>query len=377
MNIINANIKNKINGNNFIFLVFLFSGFCLIIQTILSLHWGGLVEASCRWDCPWYMSIAQDGYSTLPPLEIGGRHQGARVNWAFFPLYPLIISSLNTFIPLTVKEIGLIVNLIIWPIVILLCYYDTKIRGMKIDKVFFVIFFSFYPFNIWYTAQYSEGIYGLFLMCSLVALRRGYISIGAIACIFLALSRPTGFMMSACLAVWWWFTQNARYTFSKPSFLSTRLLDSTLILVSGGAGLSLYVLYLFHLVGDGFAFSHVETAWRKEFHLFPYYLIHAFFHKKEFKFGLYAFCSIFLIIKMSNKTWSLNATLIGTTALLASCVGLESIERYVFGNPLAIQFLAWSAYSKPPQTRKLILFLMLVGHVITTLMWFKQSHWVI
>jgi hypothetical protein len=46
---------------------------------------GSMVEAFCRWDCPWYVSVMRDGYAEAPSDTLAGE-----VNWAFFPLLPLL-----------------------------------------------------------------------------------------------------------------------------------------------------------------------------------------------------------------------------------------------------------------------------------------------
>src|SRR5215471_3697971 len=46
---------------------------------------GSVVEIFCRWDCSWYAAITRDGYPTTAPETLSGE-----VNWAFFPLLPLL-----------------------------------------------------------------------------------------------------------------------------------------------------------------------------------------------------------------------------------------------------------------------------------------------
>ena len=49
------------------------------------------VDGLCRWDCHWYVRLAEEGYDPFPvPTMINAG------NWAFFPLYPMLIAGLRT-----------------------------------------------------------------------------------------------------------------------------------------------------------------------------------------------------------------------------------------------------------------------------------------
>ena len=45
----------------------------------------------CQWDCGWYLGIVQHGYDAAPHLVDGWW----QANWAFFPLYPLLVRGLD------------------------------------------------------------------------------------------------------------------------------------------------------------------------------------------------------------------------------------------------------------------------------------------
>ena len=47
-------------------------------------------DGLCRWDCEWYVILAKSGYDTFPTAT--GIDAG---NWAFFPLYPIIVGALH------------------------------------------------------------------------------------------------------------------------------------------------------------------------------------------------------------------------------------------------------------------------------------------
>lgn len=343
----------------------------LLLSTLLALPWGNFVSASCRWDCFWYSDIVENGYSRLPLLYDPLRPaQGA---WAFFPLYPLLTRTTGYFLALNTQSAGLLVNIILWPFLIFLCYRDLELRNIHVDRFLFSALFVVYPFNIWYTAQYSEAIYGVLLMAAIVTLRSERVGLAALMCALLSTSRPTGFIMTICLSAWWLFSTPRDSKNFIRNAVYRRISDSLLLVAAGGAGLSLFVLYLFYVTGDGFAFAHVEIAWNKKFCFFVFNIFRAFKHKHERAFGIYALLSTLVIGKMCSRKWWLNALLVGTTALLASSTGVQSIERYVFANPLTMQFLACITLSCSRRLIWIALTVMIIMHIATTLLWYKES----
>ena len=49
-----------------------------------------LAPMLCRWDCEWYLGIAQHGYSTFEPGLAYG-HAPGETTFGFYPLYPLVV----------------------------------------------------------------------------------------------------------------------------------------------------------------------------------------------------------------------------------------------------------------------------------------------
>ncbi|MBB2204787.1 hypothetical protein [Gluconacetobacter takamatsuzukensis] len=351
-------------------LVVVMTGVCaitVVLKALLALPWGGLVAASCQWDCFWYSDIVRNGYSRLPRLDDPLRL--AQANWAFFPLYPLLARAVGSGLHLDAVLAEILVNILLWPVLIFLCLRDLELRGLGVDRLLFVLFFVLYPFNVWYMVQYSEALYGVLLMAAIVALRQEQVALAALACALLALARPTGFVMAVCLAGWW---LASGVSVTRASMM-VRVRESLLLVVAGGAGLSVFVLYLFHLTGDGFGFVHVETAWGREFHFFLLHVLYAL-DSVLIPFGIYALAAFALVWRMCTPVWALSALLVGTTTLLATSTSVVSVERYALGNPLVIQFLAYMVISLPPRARGMVMAGMGVLSVRMLLLWYSGSY---
>lgn len=365
----------------FIFSIGIFCCLEVVTNIFLASPWGGIVSASCRWDCSWYLDIAQNGYSisprvtNLPSLGIGENRLDVRAsqigmaNWAFFPLYPALTALFAYLFKINIALIALVINIVLWPMVIWLCGRDLHERGLNFNPILFPLAFVLYPLNIWYTAQYSEALYGVLLMLCILMLRKQEVGKAALCCGFLALSRPTGFVISVILALWWGYQQHLS---EKP--LREILKESLLIIVSSGAGLSFYVLYLYYLMGDGFAFMHIEVAWNRHFRVFLFSIFHGFTHIKHLTDSLFAiFGSIVIWIMVRNKMWRLNALLLGITGILALSTGITSIGRYVVSNPLMIEFLTYKLISYPLIIRFPSLLILAILHILTIIFWFRGN----
>src|SRR5690606_31954564 len=57
--------------------------------------WTHYFDALCRWDCGWYIRMAQTGYDPFPvPSRVSAG------NWAFFPFYLMLVGLIGKLIPL-------------------------------------------------------------------------------------------------------------------------------------------------------------------------------------------------------------------------------------------------------------------------------------
>lgn len=80
----------------------------------------------------------------------------------------------------------------------------------------------------------------------------------------------------------------------------------------------------------------MEVEWEKHFSFFLTNFIGSCLQEKKIKLGIYFMDSCHFIYGMLVKKWRLHFLII---ALMVGSTGLESIERYVFSNPLMIEAL--------------------------------------
>ena len=134
------NIKNiidnfQINPVYFYISLILIYTLSLGVQEIISLRWGGIVAASCRWDCFWYQDIARNGYSSIPRLYDDFRP--AQANWAFFPLYPLLTYLMTKSFDISIGLSGFLINII-------LCTISLLMVEQRLSLTFILLFLFFF-----------------------------------------------------------------------------------------------------------------------------------------------------------------------------------------------------------------------------------------
>lgn len=367
-------IKNSIYNNIFSLFLFVFIlniFYTLLVSSLVPAH-ASFISATCQWDCFWYKEIVSYNYSAVPRLYDTNRL--AQADWSFFPLYPWVTQILTHFFHLSFESSGLIINLFLWPSVITLSYKDISKRIKSTNPILFSLFFLIYPFNIWYHSQYTESIYGFFLILLTIGSYNNNLLLSSLSSFFLSLSRPTGFITSCIIATLKAIQNIKKGLLSKSEILSDKNILCPLIIVTAGAGLALFILYLYHLTGDGLAFLHAERAWGKTGITSSFNVNYYRLHKGKIIFLIYFLMSLILLWKMRATKWRLNMLVTAGTLFLVCCSGLTSVERYIFSNPLVIEFLAFYAVQLGGNKRLFLFTLCAVLNMLAMGLWLHHSH---
>ncbi|MBY0380171.1 MAG: hypothetical protein K2P99_07220, partial [Burkholderiales bacterium] len=205
----------------------------------------------CKWDCKWYLTIIHNGYDshvrTYPKVWKG------LANWAFFPLYPYIVKSVNFIFIGEPVVTGIILNQAFIMLGMLIFYKYLRLSFDELNSRFGVILLAFSPFSVYFASLYTEA---LFLLLSLSAFyflktNRGLLSV--ICGGLLSATRPVGIMFGVVYVI----TQIHR-------IISLKYIVYSLLAVSG---LLCYMLYLHYQAHDFLAFQHIQKEWgRTGFH---------------------------------------------------------------------------------------------------------------
>lgn len=216
------------------------------------------------WDAEWYTGIIDNGYTG--PDEYG------QASWAFFPLYPMIVTVVKTctFGLLGTYVAGMLVSNIC---IFLAAFYGVKLlRQMMPErsrhwKLLGVMMFAA-PYAFYGASVYTEA---LFMLCIVLffynAWNKRFLAAGVCAALASA-TRIVGCLLVVPMIMEQYFTYRGSTGFIKGMkgylltlFQKPGLLFSIMICPFGTFS---YMTFLYFFCHDAWAFFHVQVAWRSE-----------------------------------------------------------------------------------------------------------------
>lgn len=219
----------------------------------------GFADAICHWDCTWYVKMAQTGYDSYP---VPGRINAG--NWAFFPLYPMVVGAISSVLPFPTIVTATILSmvtaylatLVAWPL------FNNNRRAY----ILYAAYLLSGPFSFYFTSFFTEVLFVLLTTMVFVALRRSdYIGAG-LATALLSATRIVG--VFATLAIMLRAALDHRAATGSWRGLITAVLKRPNLLLAifiAPLGLFAYSAFLNQLIGDGLAFQHVQRAWARPY----------------------------------------------------------------------------------------------------------------
>ncbi|WP_299644251.1 hypothetical protein [Devosia sp.] len=214
-------------------------------------------EGMCQWDCAWYIKLSETGYDPFPiPTMINAG------NWAFFPLYPILVAVVRTLTGLEtiVAATGLS---------IVFCIASARVAWPLLGKglrayTLFSAYLLAGPFSIWFTTFYTEVLFLFLTICVFVALQKRQFLLAGLFAALLSATRIVGvFIVFAILIEIWRAHRGAGGTWRDFVPAVLRRPDLLLALFVAPLGLFGYMAYLHFHIGDALAFSHVQRAWSR------------------------------------------------------------------------------------------------------------------
>jgi hypothetical protein len=363
----------------------------LLAYWLIARDFGGASHALCNYDCGWYEHTARAGYDLAPVSDVYAN----TANWAFFPLYPLLLAAVAAITP---SATGMT-----WAGILLstACFagFGTlgalhlqegapgTASGRAALPVAWLGFVSLWPGDIYFALPYSEALYALLMTASLLALTRRRIVESALASAALTATRPPGVLMVPVIIAdrWhylWQQHRSGRLRQAPVTVLSHVLLPVAL----APLGLFAFMAYLRWHMGDGLAFIHVQTAWNR--HALPPWIFlwdglatndwgRVFAQPARESLSLeagVAIAGLTLALCLLLRRRYAEAWLIGATILVASSSGLQSMPRFVLSNPIVIFALyRMSMAEAGPGRRMLVMLALGLLQLLLVLAWFSGA----
>lgn len=203
-----------------------------------------LLSYLCRFDCGWFLGVAQHGYSTLDAVD-----QPGATNFGFYPFFPLLARIVSPFFGGNVFYAAVFVsNLCFYTALVYIYRYARLLNLEHAVALLSVALLCILPQSIVFSAAYSESPFLLLLVVAMFYLRRENYLVAAVAAAMLSATRATGvFFVVFALA---WILRGGGM---RALFAPWRAPEKLVPVLFAPLGLFVFWTYCFLTTGDAFA----------------------------------------------------------------------------------------------------------------------------
>jgi len=225
----------------------------LIAATQIAVHedvlHNGWSNLACRWDCIWYLSVAQKGYSPLA-FEVDPN----QTNFAFFPLYPLLVRWVTPlFAGDTMVAAIALSNACAFAALLYVFRYARMVGLDRGAALLAVALLCSLPQSFTLSVVLSEGLFLMLLAAATYHLRAGHYLAAGIAAALLSATRAPGILFVLLAGLW--LVERVGFANLLRPWRNPELLVP---LALAPLGLFAFWAYCFATTGD--AFAQVSTA---------------------------------------------------------------------------------------------------------------------
>jgi hypothetical protein len=219
-----------------------------------------LLDLPGRWDTGWYLMIATEGYQYNPAAAADFQQ-----NIAFFPAFPMSMRYLAVFFGRQPLWTGVGISIVSFYLAMI--YFLRLARDLLKDEeqsVTAVMLLATYPFAVFFSAAYTEGLFLLTLMGAVYHFHKNQLARAAMWGFVCGLTRPNGSLLSIVLALMalapMWDAVKWRPILPPPpgwDAIVRRLLAAS----SPGFGMLAFSAFIYRLTGNPFMWTMQNVAW--------------------------------------------------------------------------------------------------------------------
>jgi hypothetical protein len=246
------------------FLAVVLVGFPPEAERRWSIYSNHFLDLPARWDTGWYLGIATEGYRYDPALR-----PDYQQNIAFFPAFPMSMRYLSVVFGRQPIWTGVAISIVAFYLA--LTYFLRLARDLLKDEqkaVTAVALLACYPFAVFFSAAYTEGLFLLTLMGAVYHFHKGQLLRAAAWGFVCGLTRPNGALLSIVLAVMaiapMWNGQRRRLIVPPPSGwggMAGRLIAAG----APGYGMLVFSAFIWRLSGHPFKWTAQNVAWGRTY----------------------------------------------------------------------------------------------------------------
>jgi hypothetical protein len=134
-----------------------------------------ILRSLTTWDGDWFVGIARNGYH-VEAFGDTGYH-----DYAFFPLYPMLVRVLALPWPDLVGPIAIALNFVLFAVALVLLVRLARPHLGEARAIRAAALFALFPFSFVFTMAYSETLTLVLVVLSFLAVERGYAGRAGIA----------------------------------------------------------------------------------------------------------------------------------------------------------------------------------------------------
>lgn len=216
----------------------------------------GIADAFCQWDCNWYMTLVKNGYD----LEPHGHLAQDAANWAFFPLFPLLTRGLGDLLSIDYMYAAYLISNAAFLAALFVMYEYCKRWFDEETSLFCVALLAFSPYSFYFSVPYTEALFILLALLVFLFSTTNRWLLAGLAAAMLSATRTVGVMIIFPMLIIMAGNIGLRNLISFRAGTEKAFLALLLVPL----GLFLFMLFLYHHVGDALAFKNVQMAWRRE-----------------------------------------------------------------------------------------------------------------
>lgn len=150
------------------------------------------------WDGQWFRSIVEHGYPSTLPREDGIVTEN---QWAFYPLFPLLVRAVMTVTALSFGVAAGLLNLVLAATGMCVLFRMVSRRADPFAGAMTVLVLSAFPSAVVFQTTYSEALTFLLLVVSLASLEGRRYGRLLVVGLLLAVARPIVLPLSLVIAV--------------------------------------------------------------------------------------------------------------------------------------------------------------------------------
>lgn len=259
------------------FLAVLLIGFPPEAATQWKIYSNEFLDLPGRWDTGWYLTIATEGYRYL-----AGARADFQQNIAFFPAFPMAMRYLSVVLGRQPLWTGVGISIVAFYLA--LTYFLRLSRNLLKNEeqaVTAVALLAAYPFAVFFSAAYTEGLFLLTLMGAVYHFHQNQLVRAACWGFLCGLTRPNGSLLSivlALMAVAPMFPNAQRPRVGGPTWEMARwrpilppppgwraIAERLLAAASPGFGMLAFSAFIYRLTGNPFAWTIQNAAWGRTY----------------------------------------------------------------------------------------------------------------